>query len=925
MAILKQGSTTLNAGAKGDMPSFTINSTPVVDGSEIVISGGTGTSGLDIFVPTLADFNSPTGKGDRIWRIETNISLDANVDFTGVKGIIFQDGGGVVDVNQKTIKFDEASFEFDTDRMVFDFSAYTTKTETFTATEGQSIFSLPTDELYWRIQYGLTINGVPVSTRFYEVHRLEVGFMLTDRLNLAKYIANIAPISAGDTIVITYVPILPDHYSYIDIDSTFKGSPRISVRNFGGVSEAEDNTFDNRNVILSITDVIGYNGGDLFVSADTFQTTVVQSYEFARPQRSDFTLANGANIIGVSAGLEGQEKGVSKIKIFNSTYTYGWILFVMDYSPFSKIDKVYFLGDTKERQLLGEESEPQTLLRAGNLSEHYEITNCVLDGASDGFNCLYSTDFGGAFFNLESGTLDDTGLSVIDATKMRSSLTGLSSASVENKYFCITADSYGWYKDIASYFVDIFFYDSENTYIDHTRSSSMYKRIFYPEGTVSIRVVFDYGGTFPTVFQARSPNMSMYGKITNNRIINNYRNGLSNLDPGTRLLNNYIAFNGGIPIGPGYGLDQEDGAQLLADVTISGNTFEYNHAGAITVPAQKDVLISENTFNGNPSSWNSQSHINMSTAWDVAFIGNKVFSTKVEFSKKANIYNNTFYNCDLRLRNQNNKLSNNEMENCVISGGDTSSRQEFISYGGSYISDNTMVITKPIISAGTLHKGELVTSNYEVYFRNGLTFADGGAFNDNSIKTYTDLVERKIDKMRIHFEPNVIQTTLTPVHPNDISNSVFPFPIMVWAGQRRNSTYTNNKLKGGFEWGLTLTPYTTDGTDLKDFTFNGGILVSSSDYSLDVLKSGDNIGVNIYFNDYTIDVTNRADFDVLFEHAGELVFTNCTFKADSALSFSMATSTCQAATFKDCTWINVTPTYRTGDIVITTPTNEVVQ
>ena len=42
MAIVKQGNTTLNSGAKGDMPSFIINGETVEDGSNITVQGADG-------------------------------------------------------------------------------------------------------------------------------------------------------------------------------------------------------------------------------------------------------------------------------------------------------------------------------------------------------------------------------------------------------------------------------------------------------------------------------------------------------------------------------------------------------------------------------------------------------------------------------------------------------------------------------------------------------------------------------------------------------------------------------------------------------------------------------------------------------------------------------------------------------------------
>ena len=93
MAILKQGSTTLNVGAKGDkgdMPSFTINSTPVVDGSEVVIEGGAGLSNtFEATAVTLVDVANAT----KIAMVGADINL-GGATITLQDGMLLQFNGG---------------------------------------------------------------------------------------------------------------------------------------------------------------------------------------------------------------------------------------------------------------------------------------------------------------------------------------------------------------------------------------------------------------------------------------------------------------------------------------------------------------------------------------------------------------------------------------------------------------------------------------------------------------------------------------------------------------------------------------------------------------------------------------------------------------------------------------------------------------
>lgn len=90
MAILKQGNTTLNAGAKGDMPSFTINSVPIVDGSEVIIEGGAGLS--NTFEATAASLVD-VANADKIAMVGADINL-GGATITLQDGMLLQFNGG---------------------------------------------------------------------------------------------------------------------------------------------------------------------------------------------------------------------------------------------------------------------------------------------------------------------------------------------------------------------------------------------------------------------------------------------------------------------------------------------------------------------------------------------------------------------------------------------------------------------------------------------------------------------------------------------------------------------------------------------------------------------------------------------------------------------------------------------------------------
>ena len=109
MAIVKQGSTTLNSGSKGDkgdMPSFTINGESVVDGSVITVVSGDGNANLRT-VLTLADLQAVlTGE---IAEIQGDVDL-VNTVVVLPTDVYLKDGGGsIITSGTATLKTSEGS------------------------------------------------------------------------------------------------------------------------------------------------------------------------------------------------------------------------------------------------------------------------------------------------------------------------------------------------------------------------------------------------------------------------------------------------------------------------------------------------------------------------------------------------------------------------------------------------------------------------------------------------------------------------------------------------------------------------------------------------------------------------------------------------------------------------------------------------
>lgn len=86
------GSTTVNKGAKGDMPNFTINGTTVQDGTVINVSGSGGSINT-LAITNLSELQA--GTTNKIWSIQGNIDLGATT-LNIPSGVILKFEGGLI-------------------------------------------------------------------------------------------------------------------------------------------------------------------------------------------------------------------------------------------------------------------------------------------------------------------------------------------------------------------------------------------------------------------------------------------------------------------------------------------------------------------------------------------------------------------------------------------------------------------------------------------------------------------------------------------------------------------------------------------------------------------------------------------------------------------------------------------------------------
>lgn len=130
----------------------------------------------------------------------------------------------------------------------------------------------------------------------------------------------------------------------------------------------------------------------------------------------------------------------------------------------------------------------------------------------------------------------------------------------------------------------------------------------------------------------------------NNTMIGNRRLGMAYCG-GQRWVieDNKFEKNGGT--NPAFGVDFEDGAELMQDVIFRRNTFAENANGDLVVCAGSELLFEDNVFQKTVVTWGRPNNY---TFRNNRFTGGSViFSTRTGVAK---FHNNTYSNCKLSIR-----------------------------------------------------------------------------------------------------------------------------------------------------------------------------------------------------------------------------------------------------------------------------------
>jgi len=605
MAIVKQGSTILNSGAKGDK------------GEKGDAGSGTNPNSFEATAATLVD-GANAGK---------TASIESVIDLLGAtitlqKGMILQFNGG--SFTNGTINWNHNPIEANPFAKLFN--------ETNTSHSG---VGFPQD-IYIEWFGAVADNTNYINSKAGNIITSTQGLTPTDRAS--SYMIT----SKGGTLVFSdktsnYLVNLQD----VDDGEDGDGGNGVDKKNYGinykasdtniridkGVNlKGDDNDLDY-SVVLALNNcknVNVYGGGQIDGSLKTHVRYWVDCVnlsvgEIITLDGLVYTAVSGAKADNTEFSILGGNSAIAidlSDSINNDTRDgnlANWLATSVNerisiYQILEGKEIIYNCYLSKPPQagftITGRIGNEIGILTSGNCE------NIVIDGlrfeylCGDGYAISPAFNYAGGELSFESGGLDASGNDVLYADTLRTPLTGITNALYsELGYIMVQAGSYSSYDGEGQY--SVYYYDNLNNFISKEEKVWMFEKIPIPFGATQVRCVFfqskltytdNNGDEQPLRFQLRPTAITDGLFIKNNKIRYVARNGIS-ITGGQNIIieNNTIEDTRGEPV-LNSGIDIEDGYRINRHIVIRNNRLKNNGLYDIAIQRSHNVLIEGNHF-----------------------------------------------------------------------------------------------------------------------------------------------------------------------------------------------------------------------------------------------------------------------------------------------------------------------------------------
>lgn len=756
MAIVKQGSTTLNAGSKGDkgeqgdagvVQSISAGANVTVDSSDpanpiVSSSGGGGSSNPNIIVVTsLAELLAVTGT-NKIIDIQEPITLLANYVVPSDSTLYFS--SGQIILNGFNITGDNTSFE-----------------------------GLTTKQVYFQLDEVSQLDGVwnpptELTTKMFGVRedgllKMGSGNISAGATTFTDATATYTSNDVGKTITVIDAGVnanVGQSINYV-LSSTI-----ASVTNATTIelADAADNTTSSTNYIYGSDDfnlvdqalrmMNQINGSNLTIGSSgktmTTKSVFVAAGITYRPSGwciGDKT--NGHNVY-IQGDIQLFSHDLEKSHLLSTWYTRNSHIigtggrFLGDYKTPLGVhiytnqngksennhcivkhsmsvnctenglnifgfygDGIYGTGDSQfMNQIDGVnkiDAATDSLISVGYIDEFG-----VVDAANTDF--VYST----SFLTLEGGQFDN-----------------ITSVGVQ-RFMMLTGSSFGSWGGSANPYFWVLYYDTNDNFLFKTQPLTWFSRVYIPEESyVKCKILLmnpdNFGGVTDDIEINLRPSLHSFGGgLYNSKIMFCGREAYSNGGSDYEIDNNILANIGGLPAGPGYAINWEDGGRIKQNLRITNNRI-FNCWGGISIKNAENVFISGNVIGAET--------LDLSAAptneWQAGITTN---------GYNVEVYNNTLYNCGTGISRRTRMFENKFIFGRVdYEGTGESIEQNLFRNIALYENTSNARVGNPSVFKNNVFRYDLDNSSY--YFKESFNAA---SFIDNEF-VFNNVSEWKND------------------------------------------------------------------------------------------------------------------------------------------------------------------------------------
>lgn len=203
--------------------------------------------------------------------------------------------------------------------------------------------------------------------------------------------------------------------------------------------------------------------------------------------------------------------------------------------------------------------------------------------------------------NIESGGFSDQGQKLPDTEKVRS-IEPYAIGGDRTQFELGFLGGYMGFPWILGRAYQVYFFDAENRFLEK-KECLQYRKVQVPEKARFMHVEFNQPSVPETPahpaahdFLVRINNFAYSTDVHFHSNLMDYNRRLGFTGSGVRWLieKNRFEHNGGTA--PAYGIDLEDGWEMMQDVVIRKNTFKGNQMGDLVVCAGSEILVEDNDF-----------------------------------------------------------------------------------------------------------------------------------------------------------------------------------------------------------------------------------------------------------------------------------------------------------------------------------------